>query len=77
MKYSGHWKLLCELSKFNAFNLIGCIFSCLQIPPRENWFQYVRRVYATAINFPCIITLHIIICDNMKINTLNYFDKRT
>ena len=24
---------------------------------RENWFQYVRRVYATAINFPCIITL--------------------
>ena len=34
-----------------------CIFSCLQIPPRENWFQYVRRVYATAIKFPCIITL--------------------
>ena len=34
-----------------------CIYSCLQIPPRENWFQYVRRVYATAINFPCIITL--------------------
>ena len=22
-----------------------------------NWFQCVRRVYATAINFPCIITL--------------------
>ena len=36
-----------------------CIYSCLQIPPRENWFQYVRRVYATAINFPCIITLEI------------------
>jgi len=54
MKYSGHKKLLCELSKFNAFNLL---YSCLQIPPRENWFQYVRRVYATAINFPCIITL--------------------
>jgi len=34
-----------------------CIYSCLQIPPRENWFQYVRRVYATAINFPCIIIL--------------------
>ena len=32
-----------------------CIYSCFQIPPRENWFQYVRRVYATAINFPCII----------------------
>ena len=34
-----------------------CIYSCLHIPPRENWFQYVRRVYATAINFPCISTL--------------------
>ena len=32
-------------------------YSCLQIPPRVNWIQYVRRVYATAINFPCIITL--------------------
>ena len=29
-----------------------CIYSCLQIPPRD-----VRRVYATAINFPCIIIL--------------------
>ena len=34
-----------------------CIYSCLQIPPRENWFQYLRRVYTTAINFPCISTL--------------------
>ena len=34
-----------------------CIYSCLQIPSGENWFQYVRRLYATAINFPCIITL--------------------
>ena len=33
------------------------IYSCLQISPRENWFQCLRRVYATAINFPCIITL--------------------
>ena len=33
-----------------------CIYSCLQNPPRENRFQYVRRVYATAINFPCIST---------------------
>ena len=23
----------------------------------HNMFQYVRRVYATAINFPCILTL--------------------
>ena len=48
MKYSGHRKLLCELSD---------IYSCLQLSPRENWFQYVRREYATAINFPYIITL--------------------
>ena len=33
------------------------IYSCLQIPPRENWFQYVRRVYATVINFPSITFL--------------------
>ena len=34
-----------------------CIFSCLQIPPRKNWYQYVRRKFATVINFPCLITL--------------------
>ena len=43
------------------------IFSCLQIPPRENWWQYVRRVYATAINFPCIITL----VQSIPINQMN------
>ena len=26
------------------------IYSCLQIPPRENWFQYVRREYTTAMS---------------------------
>ena len=36
---------------------LWCIYSCLQTPPRENWFQYVSREYATAINFPCFITL--------------------
>ena len=30
-------------------------YSWLQVPPRENWFQYVPRVYATVINFPCIL----------------------
>ena len=29
-------------------------------PPKENWFQYVRRVYTTAINFPFISTLIIV-----------------
>ena len=52
--------------KFNAFNLIeyftntDAIYSFLQILPRENWFQYVYRLCATAINFPCIITLSIL-----------------
>ena len=40
MKYSGHRKLLCELSKLSNLMLL-----------------YVRRVYATAINFPCITSL--------------------
>ena len=63
MKYSGHWKLLCELSKFSKFNTPRilnehwCIYSCVQIPPIKNWFQYVRREYANAITFPCIKTL--------------------
>ena len=63
IKYSGQSKLLCESSKFNTLilhkvlNKHWSIYSCLQIPPRENWFQYIRRVYATAINFPC--TLHL------------------
>ena len=42
---------------FRILNEHWCIYSCLQITPRENWFQYVRRVYASAINFPCITTL--------------------
>ena len=67
MKYSGHRKLLCELSKLSKLNARildehWCIYSCLQIPPRENWFQYIRRVYTTAINFPCISTLPRTIC---------------
>ena len=37
------------------------LYSCLQTPPRENWFQYVRREYATAIKLPCLITLFLII----------------
>ena len=55
MKYSGHSKLLCELSKLSKLNVFKP--PRILIPPRENWFQYVRRVYATAINFPCIIFL--------------------
>ena len=34
-----------------------CIYSCLQSLPKENSFQYVRRVYEIAINLPCISTL--------------------
>ena len=31
----------------NYYVNFQCIYSCLQIPPRENWFQYVRIVYVT------------------------------
>ena len=62
--YSGHRKLLCELSKLLNLMLLTSsnskrtlMHSCLQIPPKENWCQYVRRVYTTAINFPCITPL--------------------
>ena len=51
------WNILVKIQCSRVVNKHWCIYSCLQIPPRENWFQYVRRVYATAINFPCIITL--------------------
>ena len=51
-------KLLCELSKLSNLNAFihrilwehWCVYSCLQIPTKENWFQYVRRVNATAIS---------------------------
>ena len=43
-----------------------CLYSCLQIPPRENWFQYLRSVYATAIKFPCIISLSAIMSEHVK-----------
>ena len=44
-------QVICELSKFNAFILLGyilsehwCIYSCLEIPPRENWFQCTQSI---------------------------------
>ena len=48
------------LSSSDTKRTLQCIYLCLQIPARENRFQYVRRVYATAINFPCIITLSLV-----------------
>ena len=57
MKYPGHMKLLCEFYSTRILEEHSCIYSCLQIPPKENWFQYARRVYATANNFPFISTL--------------------
>ena len=66
MKFSGHRKQLSESSKLSNLMLLTSLdtkrplmlYSCLPISPRENWFQYVHRVYATAINFPSISTLH-------------------
>jgi len=62
---SGQRKLLCELTKFsyfNAFILLGycCIYSCLQIPPRENWVsictQSMRNLQLTFLYY-YIITM--------------------
>ena len=55
VNYQNYQNLI--LLTFRILNKHWCIYSYLQIPPRENWFQYVRRGYATAINFPCISTL--------------------
>ena len=59
--------LICELSKLSKFSrlltssdtkrTLICIYSCLHIPPWENWFQCVRRIRNSSINFPCTITL--------------------
>ena len=34
---------------------------------RENWFQYELRVYTTAINFPCSITLTELRPDKLRV----------
>ena len=68
MKYSGHRKLLCELSKFsklNAFILLGyqtntdASILVYKFRPERTGFNLYAE-YATTINFPCIITLVII-----------------
>ena len=61
----GNYYVIIKIIKIKCFhpprilNEHWCIYSCLHTPPRENWFQYVRKVNAPAINFPCIITLAI------------------
>ena len=49
-------KILCFASP-RILDEHWCIYFCLQIPPSENLFQYVRRVYAITINFPCFRTI--------------------
>ena len=49
-------------------SLVKWNYSCLQSLPRENWFQYERRIYATAINFPCISTLVVTISTACPLN---------
>ena len=53
MNYQNYQNLML-LTSSNTKPTKRCLYSCLQIPPKENWFQSVRRVYATAINFPCL-----------------------
>ena len=58
MKYSGDSKLLCEfskLSKLNAFNLLGYLFT----KSVQNSFQYVRKVYYLDLNHVSIQRIRI------------------
>ena len=70
MKYYGHRKLLCELSKlskFNALNLLGYLTNTdasilvYKFRPKRTGFNFLRNVYTTAINFPCITFLVLIV----------------
>ena len=56
VNYVNYQNLMLLSSSDTRRTLMHLLF--LQISTRENWFQYVRRVYETAINFPCIITLN-------------------
>ena len=47
-----NYQNLMLLTPSDTKRTIWWIYYCLKIPPRENW--YVRRVYATAINFPSL-----------------------
>ena len=65
MKYFGHTKLLCELSKLSNEMLLTSSDTkqrlmhlfLFRISTQREPVQFVRRIYATAINFPCIIAL--------------------
>ena len=78
MKYSDYRKLWCELSnlsKLNVFNLFGfwtnTDFFLFTNSAQRELFQYVRRVYATAINFPCIITLPYTILEDILLYSVH------
>ena len=62
MKYSGHRKLLCELSKLSNLVLLTSsdtkrTMMHLLLFTNSAQREYVRIVDATAINFPCITFL--------------------
>ena len=61
--FIGNYHELSKLSKLNAFILgyytgtLMHLFLFSNTAKKENWFQCVHRECATAINFPCLITL--------------------
>ena len=63
MKYSGDRKLLCELSKFNAFNLLGYLTNTdasiivYKFRPERTGFNMYTELYTTAIDFSCLTFL--------------------
>ena len=63
--YNNQWNILVignyyvnyQNSDTRILNEHWWLYSFLQIPPKENWFQCVRRVYTPANNFPCFTPL--------------------
>ena len=68
VNYQNYQNLMLLSSSARILNEHWCIYSCLQIPPRENWFHHVRRVYAAAFIFPCILTLTLYKCTVLDTN---------
>ena len=59
--YQNYQNLMLWTSSDNKRTLMH-LFLFTKSAQRDNWFRYVHKVYATAISFPCIITLNLTMC---------------
>ena len=90
MKYSGHRKLLCELSKFNAFNLLGykhrpektgfnmyAEYTQLQFTflTLHSWFNWTMKL-ASNFKHAFFLSLFSLIFKNNPVSTENILKSR-